>query len=220
MNAARWFAVCVLLVLSGGCASTREGALNPAWFPRVAVAPDSRIAGRVALLVTPQVRNTSHDAMREARVNVRLPTGQITEQAGLAALGDAMKGGVQSLEAPLPPRSGAAATVVVDAVRTEVHRRILWMVPVPPPLFVIGDSALETRMAFDMRLIDAQGHTAWTRTYDSGAEVLKHDSIFRNETTPENLARMTHEAAWRLWQQVVADLRDWMAAERNKPREL
>jgi hypothetical protein len=213
------FALFALLVLSAGCASTHEGAIDPGLFPRAAVAPERRIAGRMALLVPPQVRAVSYDALPTIRVNVRLPIGRIVEQAALAALGDAMGGGVQPVEA-LPPGGGVDATLVVDAVRAEYHRRLSLLIPAPPPLFYIDDYTVDARLAFDLRLVDAQGRTVWTRTYDTGAEIMKHESIWKGAATPEGLVRIAHDAAWRLWQQAVADLRDWLAAERNKLREL
>jgi len=213
-------ALIALLVLSGGCASTHEGAIDQGLFPREAVAPERRIAGRMALLVPPQVRATSYDALREIRVNVRLPIGRIVEQAALAALGDAVSGGVQPVGAPPQSGDGINATLVIDAVRAEYHRSLSLLIPAPPPLFFIEDYTVDTRLAFDLRLVDAQGRTVWTRTYDTGAEIVKRESIWRAAATPEGLVRIAHDAAWRLSQQAVADLRGWLAAERNRLREL
>lgn len=201
-------ALIALPVLSGGGASTHEGAIDQGLFPREAVAPERRIAGRMALRVPPQVRATSYDALPTIRVNVRLPIGRIVEQAALAALGDAMGG------------AGINATLVIDAVRAEYHRSLSLLIPAPPPLFFIEDYTVDTRLAFDLRLVDAQGRTVWTRTYDTGTEIVRHESIWKVAATPEGLVRIAHDAAWRLWQQAVADLRDWFAAERNKLREL
>jgi hypothetical protein len=220
MGTTRLLALFALLVLSAGCASTHEGAIDPGLFPRAAVAPERRIAGRVALLVPPQVRAVSYDALPEIRVNVRLPIGRIVEQAALAALGDAVSGGVQPVEAPPQSGDGINATLVIDAVRAEYHKRLSLLIPAPPPLFYISDYAVDARLAFDLRLVDAQGRTVWTRSYDTGAEIVKHESIWKVAATPEGLVRIAHDAAWRLWQQALADLRDWLAAERNKLREL
>jgi len=135
-------------------------------------------------------------------------------------LGDALDGGVQPVEAVPPPGIGFSATLVVDAVRAECRRRTLWLIPMPPPLFVLAGQEVVTRLAFDLRLVDGQGHTVWTRTYDSGSEAVKRASFWSPEATPDGLVRMAHEAAGRLSQQAVSDLRDWLVVERSKPREL
>jgi hypothetical protein len=85
---------------------------------------------------------------------------------------------------------------------------------------VIGDSEIGARLSFDLSLLDAQGRSVWTRSYDSGHEIYKRPSFWSHERAPDGLVRMAHEAAWRLAQQAIADLRDWIATERNKPREL
>jgi hypothetical protein len=148
-----------------------------------------------------------------------LPIGGIVEQAVLAALRDAVQGGVQPVDALPRPGTGFDATLVIEAVRAGYHRRLRWLLPMPPPLFMIGDSEVEARLAFDLSMLDAQGRTVWTRTYDSGGEIVKRPSVWHSETA-DALVSLAHETAWRLSQQVVSDLRDWLAVERNKPREL
>ena len=218
-RSAHWLGLLLLAMLCGGCASTSEGAVNPALFPRTDVAATSRVPGRVAVLVSPQVRATVHDPMREVRINVRLPIGRVVEQAVLVALGDAALGGVLGVEALPSAGSGFDATVVVDAVRAGYHRRLKMLLPAPPPLFLVGDDELEARLAFDLSLLDAQGRKVWTRTYDAGTAIVNRPSIWRAET-PDDLVALAHATAWRLSQQMVTDLRDWLVAERNKPREL
>lgn len=215
----RWLGLLLLAGLWGGCASTHEGAVTPALFPRSAVAPEHRVPGRVAVLVPPQVRAAVHDPMREVRIDVRLPLGRVIEQALLVALGDAARGGVLGLEVLPPAGSGLDATVVVDAVRAGYHRRLKMLLPAPPPLLLITDHELEARLAFDLSLFDANGQRVWTRTYDGGTAIVKRPSIWRAET-PDDLVALAHETAWQLSQQVVTDLRDWLVAERHKPREL
>ena len=41
-----------------------------------------------------------------------------------------------------------------------------------------------------------------------------------SERWPHGIGRLAHEAAWRLSQQALRDLREWLAAERMKPRQL
>ena len=68
-----------------------------------------------------------------------------------------------------------------------------------------------------LKLVDAQGHQVWTRDYDDGSK----QSIWDYPTDSTWLAGIqlaAHDAAWRLSQQVLRDLRDWQAAERVRSR--
>jgi hypothetical protein len=76
-------------------------------------------------------------------------------------------------------------------------------------------------LAFDLRLFDAQGRLVWRRTYDDDAGRLVWTTASAESTPiPEDIGRVTHEAAWRLAQLVLRDLREWMNRERMRPREL
>jgi hypothetical protein len=109
---------------------------------------------------------------------------------------------------------------VIEAVRVTHTDKLSWLLPMPVFPFVVGDRDAFSQLAFDLSLIDGEGRTVWTRSYDGGAELLKRPSFWSNEPVPVGMTRMAHETAWRLSQQVVTDLRDWQAGERNKPREL
>jgi hypothetical protein len=217
-----------LLALLGGCAAPapHEAAVNLALFAPAASAPDSRHPGRVAMLMPPQVQGTVYLGEKligypsDSR-QLRIPSGRIVEQAALTALGDALPGQVEQVSAPPASSDGFKATLVIDAVRFEYHERVQMVLPLLIPVVgtLIVISEVDTRLAFDLRLLDAQGHTVLTRTYDGGREIWKAPpETF--EWSADGIVRLAHEAAWRLAQQAVRDLRDWLEAERIRPREL
>lgn len=82
-----------------------------------------------------------------------------------------------------------------------------------------GDSELSVQVAFDLRLLDAQGRTVWAQPNDSGRQVWDHP-LFGKEQKDDGIVRLAHEGAWRLTQRAVVDLRDWAAGEPLKAREL
>ena len=217
---ARLVGLTVLLALSGGCASTYEGAFDAALFPRAAAASDSRTPGRIALLVLPQLQDLVHEGTRRPASRVRLPVGRIVEEALRTSLVDALHGGALRVNDVPAPGTGFAATLVIEAIRVEHDSQLQWLMPLPVYPYVIGDSIVHAQLAFDVRLLDVRGRSVWARTYDSGREVYKRPSFLSTETLPVGLVRMAHESAWRLSQQVVVDVRDALAAERNRAREL
>lgn len=217
-----WLVALLLLLatLTGGCATKFEGAYTPALFPPAASAPASRAPGRLALVVRPQVQDLVHEGDQVPARGVRLPIGRIVEEATLGVFRDGLQGGVQRLVQVPAAGAGFAASVAIESVHVEHDSRVLWLVPIPVFPFVVGDSEVSARLAFELSLLDAQGRTVWTHSYDSGREVYKRPSFWSNELLPEGLLRMAHEAAWRLAQQALIDVREWLATERNKPREL
>jgi hypothetical protein len=205
----------LLISLLQGCASY-EGVPNPAWFPRAAAAAESKTPGRIALWVQPQVQATVSTVGRVLRLQV----GSIAERAVLATLDEGLQGGVQQIYGPPQAAVGYSATVVVDAVRFEHQERTLWFVWVPP---LSGVSQYEATMtlAFDLSLFDARGRLVLRRTYDDDAGRLVWTTPSADSTPlPEDIGRVVHEAAWRLAQQVLRDVREWMDGERMRAREL
>jgi hypothetical protein len=222
-HTARLVGLLVLLALWGGCASTDEGAPNPALFPRAAVAPENRTPGRVAVLVRPQVQAMVHEIPNSLDAGVRLQVGRIVEESVVTALGGALRGGAHRLnEVPLANR-GFAATLVIEAVRAEHGSERtggVIVVPAFPIPFLAPAMSFYAHLAFDLSLLDAQGRAVWTHTYDGGHEIWKRPSFWSTEKLPAGMVRMAHETAWRLSQQAVSDLREWLVAERGKAREL
>ena len=209
-----------LLLLVAGCAAPLQVGPDPAWFGRGEEPTTNKAAGRVALWVPPQVAAAENVSERPlgGDANLHVPVGRIVELAARQALGDVLDGGVQAVASMPAPGAGQSATLVVDTIRCVDRVRVLWLLPMPI-LGVIGDSQIEVQLTFDLRLIDARGGTVWTRSYDSGTVVWKRPPG-RSESLPAGIVRLAHEAAWRLSQQAANDLREWLEAERVKPREL
>lgn len=209
-----------LLVCLGGCA-TPPGKVNPTLFGRTPAVAESPVQGRVALLAQPQVRFVGGmgDWLSAAEAHAILPVGHIAEQAMLLALNDAVRGGGNQVDAMPLAGSGFSATLAIDLVRMEHRSRLLWMIPIPYPPFLIGDSEITSQLSIDISLLDNLGRTVWTRTYDSGALLWKRPSFWSMETSDEGLTRMAHESAWRLSREAVRDLREWLV-ERGRPRAL
>jgi hypothetical protein len=88
-----------------------------------------------------------------------------------------------------------------------------------PPLGGVGDAEYDEQLAFDITVLDPRGRVVWTRTYDDGRQIWQHSWTDQGKA-PDGLLRLTHEAAWRLSQKVVRDLREWVEGERMRPRSL
>ncbi len=206
--------------LLGACATKFEGAFNPTLFARASVAPDSRLPGRVALIVQVAVQGLVHEGDRTPARGVRLPLGRIAEEALLAALADTFQGGAVKLgEAPAAD-AGFSATLVLESVRIEHDDQLIWLLPLPVYPFLIGDRAIFARMVIELSQLDTQGRSLARRSHDSGRELYKRPTFWSNETLPDGLLRMAHESAWRLAQQAAVELREWVLVERNKARDL
>lgn len=211
-----WVVLLALITLLPGCASY-EGTPNPAWFPRDAAVAESSTPGQVRFWVQPQVQATVSPVGRVLRLQV----GSIVEQAVLTTLGEGLQGGVQQIYAMPQASPGSGATVVIDAVRFEHHERLRWWFWVPLTLSAVQQYEAEVTLAFDLSLFDAQGQLAWSRTYADDAGRLVWTTPSASSTPlPEDIGRTVHEAAWRLAQQVLRDVREWMESERVRPRNL
>jgi hypothetical protein len=210
-------AAVLYLLLLGGCATTYEGQFDPALFDRgVASAPENRIPGRVALVVPTDLQVTVVQIGRQ----MRLHAVSIVEQTLMAALADDLQAGADRVDAV--PASGGRyqATLAVDAVRVEHRQRLLWYVPLS---LLTGISKFESSilLTLDLTLFDAHGQPVWTRAYSDGAGRFEWTVPSMDaEAIIQGVTRLTHEAAWRLSRQAARDLRDWLEAERAKPRKL
>jgi hypothetical protein len=206
------------LALLPGCATRREMPVDEALFPRAPVAPDSRAVGRVAVLVQPTVRDMVHEGEEGPAAGMRIPIGRIVTEAMLASAGDIFAGGAQRIEASSAADARYVATLTVQSVRVMYHFHILWFIPIPP-FNGVGDAEYDEQLAFDITVHDPQGRVVWTRTYDDGRQIWQH-SWTNKAKASEGLLRITHEAAWRLSQKVMDDLREWVEGERMRPRSL
>ena len=206
------------IVLLYGCASVREAQLNTGLFPRNTTETESRAPGRVALLLQPAVKDMVHQGDDGPAKRMRLPIGRIVAQAMLTSADEAFAGGAERVDEPAPAGAGFGATLVIQAARVSYHSRLLWFLPLPV-LGGAGDSEFDAQLALDVSLLDAQGRVVWTHSYDSGRQIWEH-SFGEQALVQDGLLRLTHEMAWRLSQQAVRELRDWMEAERMRPRVL
>lgn len=228
----------LLLGLTAGCATTLHGAFDPALLKPPAVTAADRSPARVALAVRPNVQDFVQENVPGLPPKARLQLGRIVEESLAAAMATAVRGEVLRVGVTPPVGGGISATLMIEAVRVAHASKLLWLLPVPVFPFVVGDADHFSTLAFDLSLLDGQGRTVWTRTYDGGQETWKSKysggnietvgqetwknnySAVNIETVGQGMVRMAHETAWRLSQQAVADLREWLVAERNKPRDL
>jgi len=206
-------------LLAGGCANPPTSRVDTSLFPRGAVQPPSRTPGRVAVLLRPpfselEVRGESGPAHQ-----MIVPIGRIVGQALTLAADDSFAGGAQPIDTPAPAGAGHSATLSLDGAWAHYHSRLRWLIPLPLPMGGIGDMDLDVEVGFDIGLIDPQGQPVWQRSYHSGALLWEH-SWGEYKNAPEGLLRQTHQAAWQIAQQAVADLRAWVLADRLRPREL
>ena len=199
----------VLATAVSGCASNRLGAFNPALLPQASTAVENRTPGRVALLVPVAVQENIHLGSFSG-----IHSGRIVEEAMFAAMNDALRDGTQRMNQPPAAGSGFAATLSIDAVRIVHDFRFTWL------SLLTQETEVSAQLLFDLRLFDAQGRTVWSHSYDSGLEVYRRPSFWSSEHVSRGVVRMAHEQAWRLSQQAMADLRDWLETERNKARQL
>jgi hypothetical protein len=206
------------MVLLCGCASVRETPVDTGLFPRNPSPTESRAPGRLAVVLQPAVRDMVHQGDEGPAQRMRLPIGRIVAQAMLMSADDAFAEGAQRVDEPATSGAGFGATLVIQSARVSYHSRLLWFLPLPV-LGGAGDLELDARLALDVSLLDAQGQMVWTRSYDSGRQIWEH-SWDQLGYAQDGLVRLTHEMAWRLSQQAVRELREWMQAERMRPRTL
>lgn len=202
--------VALLLAVLGGCAVVppppQPIAPQPELFGRPAEPIERKAPGRVALLVESEAAAT---ATRMPQALFALQTGAMVEQALRLALVDGLQGGVAVVGAVPPAGSGFDATLALRWVQLDFRNH-----PVPPRT---------VNLSFETVLFDARGRSAWTRIYQDDKDYALSERLFLvgpGETTHAAEVRLAHEAAWRLAQQVLRDLREWLAKERARPREL
>jgi hypothetical protein len=135
----------------------------------------------------------------------------------LSSANEAFADGADIVEAASGEENRYAATLIVQSVRVSYDSRPLWMIPLPL-LGGISDSEYEAHLALDVTALGPRGEVLWTRSYDDGRRIWQH--VWTDALFAEGLLRLTHEAAWRLAQQAMHDLREWSEGERLRPRDL
>ncbi|WP_088279434.1 hypothetical protein [Ideonella sp. A 288] len=203
-----------------GCGVMFRGTLRPELFPRGTVTSAAPLKGRMALLVPPQVATTVNRGERTGGrpSDLELPIGRIVEAALQLTLADALSGGVSAVDRVPPADGGHVGTLVVDTVQCVDRVRLKWLLPVPL-LGLVGDTETDVQVSVDVRLLDTEGRTVWSRQYDDGRQVWQPRWL-GYEAGPDAIVRLAHEAAWRVARRVADDLRDAVAADRNRPRSL
>lgn len=161
----------------------------------------------------------------ESEIAWQMETGLIVEQALTHALSALQGGPVNSLPAPA---AGYGATLDMLSVQLEYDEHLRFLLPLPLPIIgtMVGEFEVRMRMTLELGLNDAQGRQVWARSYDDG----RHTGIWvypggyavraGGPDWQAGVNRMAHDAAARLAQQVVQDLREWHEAQRLKPRSL
>ena len=237
----RW-TVLILAALLAGCALTVEQKAeldaamqvkaDPALFKVEALAPDARLPMKLALLVPPTVPGAwallpySPGAWMTGRKDVETPvqrrmqTAMIVEAALRKSLAAALQGELKTVSSM--PIQGDSVDGILELVSVQFdydERRLTWF-PIPIPFLgglVIGQFEASARLSLQLRLVDALGRQVWTRNYDDGSRTSVWDYPGSSDWRA-GIQLVAHEAAWRLSQQVLRDLRDWQATERTKPR--
>lgn len=195
----------VVVTLQGGCAAPTPIMFpaKPELFPPAPAAAEPKIPGRVALVVPPEVQATVASL---GAPNLIVACGSIVEQALLLALGAGVEHGVQPLTALPVQGSGFDATLVLLSVRLQVQLR--------------NDFVFSFWLASDVKAVDAVGRIAWTRFFLDNREYAYDEAVQDFHWGKGYQSAKVHEAAWRLAQQVLRDLREWLETERLRPREL
>lgn len=178
---------------------------NPKLFTRAPAAAGLRTRGRVALLAKPDVRSTT----KMVAVLFALQIGPMVEQALLLALDEGLQGGVQQVGAMPPAGSAFDAVLELRWVQLDLRQHAY------PPRTVALD--------FELRVLDGQGRTAWSTIYHDAKDYPFGEQLTLvepGETAMDTEVRLAHEAAWRLAQQVLRDLRAWLKTDRLRPRQL
>ena len=207
-----------MLWLTAGCATRRDMPLDLTLFPTATVLPESQTPGRVAIRMQPAVQDLVHEGEDGPARRMRIPIGQIVTQALLTSASEAFAGGAERLATSSAVDTRFVATLSVQSARASYHSHLLWFIPLGF-LGAASDFELDSQLALDISLLDAGGRVVWTRSYDDGPRIWHHE-WFEMAVAPDGLMRMTHEAAWRISQRVMHDLREWAEVERTRPRTL
>lgn len=234
--------VMVLVLLLVGCAQTVEQKaeldaklqvkVDPTLFTGEPVAPEMRLPLKLALLVPPNMAGAWAalpvapgmwmTSKTEDKTPRRLQASSIVEQALLKTLSVTFQGKVTSVASM--PSQGDNFDGVLELVSVQFaydERRLTWFPILIPYLGggLVGQFEASTRLSIQLRLFDAQGRQVWSRDYDDGARQSTWDYPM-DSAWLAGVKRAAHDAAWRLSQLVLLDLREWQAAERVKSRTM
>jgi hypothetical protein len=209
--------LCLAFVVAG-CAPLLTKGPDSALFPRDGPPTCTSPQPGLAMLRVP---DRVLSAVGEPFARQRQQIGQIASQAFLRALNECWKDGGIMVAEPLPLGIEGTATLSIEDLSFEQKGHIVWLVPIPVPFMpgAIGQSEIRTRLTLEIKLLDPQGRTVWTRSYSDDLGRLKH-SEWEPQALIEGPTRLAHEASWRLAQRAVHDLREWIDARRQDERDL
>ena len=215
MNASRlasWAACAAAAVLLGGCTVIQLRPLDAALFPPPPTAPAPRLLATVALAVATPDQSYTNPPTRLHRHQAQLPIGRIVEAAAQLALRE-------QLERVDVGASDGLALRLTDIV-PQVESAVIYVFPFFGGLIDRVD--VTTRLAFRLAVVAPDGSLRWSRVYDSGSELVdaRRASFLAQEAVETALQRRFHEQAARLMRDAAADLRSWLAQERQRERVL
>jgi hypothetical protein len=215
------------LLALAGCVTVQVGKVEAALFPAVEAASAPRLAGRVALVLPPAVRQQTHPGpmvAEGARPFMQLPVGAVVDAALQRQLGAAFTGGALPAALPLAAGSDTAAAVVVVEARLAFDRHLNWFVPIPVPWFIFmaplaSSTNYSARLELDLRVSDALGRVLAQTTVDSGKVVVERGQ-WTAETELQRYQTLLHQAAWQAAAQAARVVRETLQAERQRERTL
>jgi hypothetical protein len=165
---------------------------------------------------------------RDSGLAWQLETGLIVEEALMHTLGGALGGELTAMPAAPAPAAGYGVVLEMAAVHLDYDEHLRVLVPLPVPLMgtMVGEFEVRTRLILNLSLLDAQGSQVWLRSYDDGLRtgvwVVPGGYPLRNGDPDwrTGVNQMAHDAAGRLAQRVLQDLREWHEGQQRKPRSL
>ena len=216
--------LCLASLALAGCETVRVVEVDGARLappPMSAGTPETRLLGRVALVMPPAVlqAQATGDRLRGAQpTRLQWPVGRLVAAALLQALEVHFSAGVQQLDGA--PDGGFAAVLRVTEVALSDDESLRYFIPVPiPGVLFLTDSDTSLQMSFELQMLDERGRPLWTRRYDSG-RVLWQRLPHTRELPTDGLVRVAHDTARQLAEQAARDVRAWVQSERMKPRQL
>lgn len=157
-----------------------------------------------------------------AALTWKLEIGSIVELALKQSLNAVLTGSLLIVPSTPAPGSGQSGSLVLRALQFDYDEQLRYSVPLGLSSWTVFEA--RTRLVVELDLSDAHGQPAWRHTYDDGW----HSAVYRSDGFDEKgegrwqtgVQRSAHEAAARVAQRALQDLRSWQAEQQTKPRRL